>query len=230
MRLEFGALLVTLKKILEPRLLLKSAGVFALGVLMHLSVDWDNIEDLQRFDRAVKLLGSNMLRAVAPRALNRTGQMARTQVVRALAKQTGLKQKVIRKAVRTRSAFVSGAGDSLSFDLMTRGGEVGLIHLSPKEVEGGTVAMPFGKRTLYPEAFFRGGVFPGRRVMLRGKPRVMVRKGAARMPIMKAKSGVWIPKEMLQGETAEAFTRTVAQVLPRRLLHEVNRLTGGVLS
>ncbi|NBN62797.1 hypothetical protein [Pannonibacter tanglangensis] len=198
--------------------------------MTDLRITWDNIEDLRRFHEAVQQIGSNAMAQIAPRAINRAGSMARTRVIRALAKQTGLKQKVIRKAVRTRSAWGSDYGASYDYELITSGGEIDLKHFDPREVEGGTMAKPFGRQTMYPDAFMRGGVFPTHRVALRKVKGVVVRKTDARMPIMKAHSGVWIPKEMVQGETAQAFASTVAEVLPRRLAHEMNRLTGGVIT
>ena len=60
-----------------------------------------DVRDLERFGNMIGALGQDGPKAVN-RALNRTGDMARTRVVRELAKQTGLPQKTIRKAVKVK--------------------------------------------------------------------------------------------------------------------------------
>lgn len=45
-----------------------------------LTVRWVDVEGLRRFDNALKALGGFEMRKVANRAINRAGDMARTQV------------------------------------------------------------------------------------------------------------------------------------------------------
>ena len=191
-----------------------------------LTIRWADIEKLKGFEGALRSLASQHdMHNVARLAINRTGDMARTQVVRALIKQTGLKRQVIVKAVKvTRANF-----DRLNYVMTTRGGEISLKHFGPRETRRGGSAAPFGQRRLYPSSFMRGGTFPDRVVVARFKGHVFQRVGASRLAIEKLKSGVFIPSEMIKGETADVFRRTVAAQLPRRVEHELNRITGGLL-
>lgn len=155
------------------------------------------------------------------RAVNRTGAMADTQVVRALTGQTGLKRKIIRKAVHRRPATAGG----LTFVLWSAGGNVALKYFGAKETRRGVTATPWGQRKLYAGAFIKGGLFPRRVAIKRFGGAVLTRAaGAKRLPIKAIKSGVFIPEEMVKGATAAVFLKTVRAVLPRRLDHEFGRL------
>jgi len=194
---------------------------------MSLKVTWGDVEGLRRFDNMLRSLGDKEMRKVANRAINRAGDMAKTQVVRALTTQTGLKRKVIVKAIGKPKR--SEWGD-LTYTMTTRGGDVSLKFFDPKEGDIGVVAKPFGRSTVYPATFMRGGQWPGGRQGFIAGRHVFYRSEGARLPIAKAKSGVAIPAEMVKGATADAFTSTVARVLPQRIEHELMRLSKGALS
>lgn len=192
------------------------------------SVQWADIDGLRRFDNALKSLGDKKMREVANRALNKTGEQGRTQVKRALAKQTGLAQKFVVKHLKVkRSSWFD-----LEYRISSRGGDIPLKYFKPVEVAGGTRAKPFGKSTFYPDAFFRGGRFPEKRVALSGKMQghVFVREGLKRMPIMKAKSGVIIPEQMVKDASADAWRSTIARVLPVKIEDQIRQATDGVFS
>ena len=75
---------------------------------------------------------------VLPREINKVGARAKTQVIRNLTKQTGLPRKTIVKAVKTTLA----GGRRLSYEMVTRGGNIRLKFLAPKETRPGVVAKP----------------------------------------------------------------------------------------
>lgn len=75
------------------------------------------------------------------RALNRTGDMAKTQVVRALAKQTGLPQKTIRKVLRAKRA----SWQDLEYRLSASGGDVSLKYFKARETRRGVTALVRGE-------------------------------------------------------------------------------------
>ena len=197
---------------------------------MDLSASWENASGIRRFDNMLKQLPTAKQKLVQVRALKRAGNMARTQVVRALAKQTGLKQKIIRKAIGKPKP---PNFDSLTYVMATRGGEVSLKYFRARESRKGVTAYPFGKRTLFAGAFMKGGRFPNRKFVSKFHGGVFEADssssewGRAFKPV---RSNVWIPNEMVSGETARAFTQTVAIQLPRRVEHELSRMTRGVLS
>lgn len=151
------------------------------------------------------------------RALKHVGDKARTGMRRALAGQTGLRYGVMTRAVHGR---MQGG----SYVISSRGGEVRLKFFSPREGAGGVTHRSPRRPSPIRGAFMRGGA-PGHRVRLR-MGGVFMRTGAGRLPIAAVKSGVWIPKEMVTGASAEAFFDTARKELPDRLAHELMRILG----
>lgn len=197
-----------------------------------LTVRWTDVEGLRRFDNALKALGGYEMRKVANRAINRAGDMAKTQVIRALTKQTGLPRKTIVEAIKVKRSAHGGPDGGiggLEYRMTTRGANVSLKYFGARETRQGVSAAPFGQRQIFPETFIKGGRFP-KRVPLNMGGHVFKRIALVRLPIEKQTSDVAIPREMLKGETARVFQSTVASVLPRRLAHEINRATGGVFT
>lgn len=184
------------------------------------SVSEVDVKGLQRFENMLGALGAEAPKAVN-RALNRTGDMARTQVVRTLARQTGLPQKTIRKSVKVKRSTWS----DLNYTMSAAGGDVSLKYFKPRETRKGVSALVRGQRELYESTFLKGGSFTRGRVVLNMGRHVFLRVGN-RTDLEKQKSGVVIPAEMVDGATAEAFDRTVEVQLPRRLDHEISRLLG----
>ncbi|CAM5576576.1 hypothetical protein MAUB1S_09696 [Mycolicibacterium aubagnense] len=181
-------------------------------------VRWQDIRGLNRFDNAIKSLGDNS-RKVMQRALARGGDMVRTQVYRALTKQTGLKRNVIVRAVKVkRPSFTD-----LTYEMSASGGDIALKYFSPRETRAGVSAAPFGKRQVFPSTFMKGGLFPNRHGgVFHGH--VVKRVGSDRFPISIQKSGVIIPQEMVTGATAAAFERTAHIVVLKRVEHELARM------
>lgn len=195
--------------------------------MTSIEIAWRDIEGLKQFERALhKVHSQHEFGNAARRAVNRTGDMARTQVVRALSKQTGLVQKTIRRAVKPTRANYS----VIAYRMKSKGGNVSLKYFKARETRKGVSASPFGKRQVFAGTFMRAGRFPNRVSVARFGGHVFVRDGKGRTPISKVKSGVIIPAEMVKGETADAFKTSVAGNLPRRFAHELKRLTGGAFS
>lgn len=193
--------------------------------MLELQVRWAAVRGISRLVGALQTLGEQKFRVIGNRVVNRTGDMARTHVRKALTAQTGLKRSVIVKAVRvTRSTPAT-----LTYRMSAQGGDISLKFFSPRETRVGVSASPFGVRKVFPGTFIKGGRFPNRTgIVFHGH--VMRREGAARFPIVVQQSGVVIPEQMVKGETATGFQRIAQDVLLRRMLHEINRATGGVFS
>lgn len=205
---------------------------------MSISIRWENVEGMRRLDNAMGMLSSHQKHLSLQRAVNHTGDKARTQVIRALSSQTGLKRKVIVKAIRigrawgassSESSFVDGRG-SLEYVLSAKGGDISLKYFSARETLKGVTAAPFGKRKLFARTFIKGGRFPNRIEASGLNGHVYLRTGKGHGPLELQDSGVIIPAEMIKGATADAFMRTVEAELPKRAMHEINRLTGGIFS
>lgn len=198
---------------------------------MSIRIRWDDESGLKRLDNAMGMLSGQQKNVLLQRAVNHTGDKAKTQVIRALTKQTGLKRKVIVKAIRVKRAFLGGSvGGSLDYVMSARGGDISLKYFAARETRKGVTAAPFGKRKLIAGSFIRGGRFPNRVAAKGLNGHVYLRTGESHRPLEFQDSGVVIPAEMISGATASIFLRTVEAELPKRAMHEINRLTGGIFS
>lgn len=180
--------------------------------------------DVSSFKRLANMIQAASANAgpAMNRAVNRAGDMAKTAMIRTLAPQTGLRPKVIRKALRSKRASSLAGG---SYVIESRGGDVRLKYFSARETRKGVSAAPWSQRQIFAGTFIKGGRFPNR-VTLGMGGHVFKRTGAARKPIIAARSGVFIPEEMISGSSAAAFYATADRVLPERLAHELLRILG----
>jgi hypothetical protein len=148
------------------------------------------------------------------RAINHTGDKARTHMGRALAKQTGLKYGQVRQALRTIPANVA----TLVYRIIAKGGYLSLKEFGARQTRKGVSAAPWGKRRVFPHTFIIASL----------GGHVFERKGAARYPIRKL-WGPAIPAEMVKDQSRAAFEQTVEAELPARLTHEVDAILGGAV-
>lgn len=194
---------------------------------MTLSLEWsaEGRRSIRMMHDAMRVLGPARFGQVGARVVNRTGDMARTQVRRTLPRQTGLTRRVIVRAVHTFRA----SSATLAYTMTAHGGRIALKHFKARETRRGVSAAPRGERQVFAGTFMKGGRFPAR-VPLGMGGHVFERSGSARLPIEKVRSDVSIPEEMVTGATADAFERTARTVLPQRLRHELLRATGRVFS
>lgn len=200
---------------------------------MAISIRWEDVSGMRRLDNAMGMLTGAQKMVALQRAVNHVGGKARTQVIRALTKQTGLKRRTIVKAIRVKKAHIGSTngvsdGGSLEYVMSAQGGDIALKFFAPRETRRGVTAAPFGQRKLFAKTFIKGGRFP-KRVTAKGlHGHVYERQGAGRGPLHLKDSGVIIPAEMIKGATADAFMAAVEADLPRRAMHEINRLVGGI--
>lgn len=185
---------------------------------MGVTIKWAD-DTLKQYGKKIAALNTQFPK-VLPRIVNQVGNRAKTQVVRTLTKQTGLPRKTIVKAVNVSLA----GGTKLSYDMVTRGGNVRLKYLNPKETEAGVVAKPFGKSTLYPGAFLKGGAFPDRKQVDKFDGHAFYRLNKSGTHIAFARSGVVIPHEMTTGATLAAFKQTAGPLLKQRVEKAIGKL------
>jgi hypothetical protein len=170
--------------------------------------------DTKGFERLVSVmdLAGRNIKPALRRAINHTGDKARTQIGRALVKQTGIKYGKVRQALRTVPASTA----SLVYRIIAKGGYSSLKEFGARQVKRGVSAAPWGKRHLFPHAFISpalGG-------------HVFIRKGKGRGPIHKL-FGPAIPAEMVKEQSKAAFETTVATELPARLAVEIDAILAG---
>lgn len=179
-------------------------------------------EVLRRFHNRLGALGDEKAQLVLARALNREGKKIKTKVIRSLTKQTGLKRQVIVRAVRQKQAL----GSTLVYQLETKGGDIRLKYFRPRETKAGVIAYPWGSKHTYASKWMRAGQWPNR-VGLKWGGEVKERVGASRLPTHTVHSGVFIPKEMVQGATAAAFQASTPNVA-KAVEHELAYLLGNL--
>lgn len=178
-------------------------------------------------DDHVRLFGSRVAElqrrfpVVLPRIINQVGDRSKTQVIRALTKQTGLPRRTIVKAVGDPTR---ANGRQLSYEMVTRGGNIRLKYLAPRETRPGVTAKPWGKRQLFAGTFMRGGKFPNRKVVPKFDGHVYRRLNTSGTKITQARSGMFIPTEMTRDATRAAFERTAAPLLKVRVEAAIKKL------
>lgn len=178
---------------------------------------------MARYGQRLQALADGQGRMVLARALVHTGRKARTQVVRALTAQTGLKRQVLARAVREQR----GRGGDLAFILESRGGNVSLKYFKPRETRRGVSAAPWNARKVFSLTFNRSGwTWATRRASPKLNGHVFKRQGAARLPIAKVKSALYIPDEMVSGATVDAWEQVIGRDLAGRVGHELARVLG----
>lgn len=181
---------------------------------------------LERLGNQIGALGDKAELGIA-RAINHTGAKARTQMIRALVPQTGLKRRVIVKALREHKASPGG----LVYEIRSHGGDVRLKYFGARETARGVSAAPWSKRSIYPHTFMKAGWWPGRVVKPNWNGQVFERLGSKTSSGMDrfhvVRSGLFIPDEMVSGASAAAFNSMAARDLPARLEHELGRMLGG---
>jgi hypothetical protein len=184
-------------------------------------------DGLPRLEEAVKALGEGKARNAYRRAINEAGRDTKTPTQRALAKQTGLKVGVARKAFRVSKA----SSANLEYKLEGKGGFIRLKYFGARETRKGVSAAPFGQRKVFAHHFIRGGLFPGRQELGLGgqvfRPTRGTRWGR---DFETAKSAVRIPDEMVKGVTADAFERVGQTKLGEKIRRHVKLVTKGVLT
>jgi hypothetical protein len=171
----------------------------------------------RRFGAALSSLGERRARLVLARTLNHTGAKTFTAVKRALRAQTSIPAAVIARSMRARKAAGRG-GSALEYVITGRGSELSLKLFQPRQDDVGTSAFVWGRRQTYVGAFM--GPPPGV-IAPRLGGHVFHRISGSRLPI-EMTYGPSVPKEMVEGQTAEAF-ETAAAGIATRAAHEVAR-------
>lgn len=171
-------------------------------------------------DRNIKVYGKQIeelhsrFPLVLPRIVNQVGNRAKTQVIRNLTQQTGLPRATIVRAIGDPT---TARGRRLSYDMKTRGGNIRLKYLAPRETKLGVVAKPWGKPTLYFGSFMKGGLFPNRKTVGKFDGHVYRRLNVSGSRITQVRSGMFIPVEMTSGQTRRAFEAIAGPLLQERV-------------
>lgn len=193
---------------------------------MQISVSFKD-QILARYANQLGALGQGKAEKAIGRALAHTGTKARTAVRRALVGQTGLKAGVINRAVKS----MRGDAGAMSYVLRTEGGNVRLKFFGARETKEGVSAAPWNSRRVYAGTFKRAGWWPNRVNMPHWNGQVFRIAGGrtktGKQKFESVRSDLYIPDEMVTGETLAAFNGVINNDLVPRVAREVARLLPG---
>jgi hypothetical protein len=189
--------------------------------MVSIQIDAREIDAVARALSRLSMTGSAVALSMA---INHTGDRATTVVRRSVAKQTGASYAKVRAETKSYKASVS----RIVYDLVGKGERaVGLIHYGASQRAGGVSARPWGKRRVFPGTFIAAPAGRSAQVFRRtgeiGIATAGRYKGQRREKIAKL-YGPSIPVEMLRDKTPVAFQNAIAERLPGRVAHEVERL------
>lgn len=159
--------------------------------------------------------------------VNRVLTRTKARVIPALVQQTGLTKRIIVKAVQMSRA---SPGNPRGY-LWTKGGEISLRYFGAHEVNGGVQYTERGHTEVLGGHYFRrSGRSPNRFVVRKLNGQVFFSssgKWGVGEDLRVEKSGLWIPREMVDGATRQAFLDTVAHDLPQEIAVELLKLLPG---
>jgi hypothetical protein len=137
------------------------------------------------------------------KAVDEVGAKTRTQVIRAVAKQAGVKYGRAKSVISSKQAMGAGAGD---YEIIARDVTLSLKEFAPRQTAAGVSAAPWGKRRVFAHTF----IGPNGHIFVRA---MQGNKRVPRLPIHKL-WGPAIPKEMVKGETERVFYDSVDALFP----------------
>jgi hypothetical protein len=152
--------------------------------------------------------GAATFQSTAARELNTAGAAIRTQTIEAETDQTGLSKRTI---TRAQQATRASAGN-LTYVIRAGGGNVRLKFFKARETLPGVSAAPWNRRQVFAGTFIKGGRFP-KRVGLGMGGHVFQRTSGDRLPITGGRSGLYIGRELVTGQTAATFERASMTVI-----------------
>jgi hypothetical protein len=173
---------------------------------MRLIIDAQD-QVLARYGNALAALGEGRAGTALSRALNHEGDKGRTQVKRALVKQTGIKYGDVNKAMATIRATIA----TLTYALKARGDEINIAWFGGVQRRKGVSAAPWHKRRIFRHSFIvpRFG-------------RAFIRTSKSRLPIHPL-YGPNLARELVRDSSAAAWQGGVAHIVAR-VGHEIGRM------
>lgn len=167
---------------------------------------------LDAYWRDVYRLGESKARRIYSQAMNRKGRTGYTRVVRAIAKQSSIKQ----KDVRAETRFIRASPATLTTTIKGAGGAFPLRYFKAKQFNFGVRAKVWGRSQRFKSAFIYAGT-PKSGIPVSGG-NVFRRTSGSSYPI-KRMHGPAVPVEMLKDDSVDAFEDNA-----RAILTEVERL------
>ena len=167
---------------------------------------------LDHYWKIVSDIGEGKARKVFAMAMNKVGRKGYTSVVRALSKQTSIKQKDVRAATSFRRA----SPGSLATIINANGRPLSLKYFGAKQFAFGSRAKVWGKTQRFESAFIYAGTYRSGNPV--GGGHVFIRTSAASKPL-RTLYGPSVPNEIVKDDAYDAFEGSANEVLT-----EVTRL------
>jgi hypothetical protein len=162
---------------------------------------------LVKYGNALAALGEGRARTAMSRALNHEGDKGRTQVKRALVRQTGIKYGAVDKAIATIRATPA----TLTYALKVRGDETNIAWFGGVQRRKGVSAAPWHKRRVFRHSF-----------IVPKFGRAFIRTSKSRLPI-RPLYGPNLARELVKDSSANAWQSGVANLVAR-VGHEIGRM------
>ena len=175
---------------------------------------------LKRYANQIGALGKRKAHQALARAVNRTTHTVHGRVARAIVKQSSIPARIVRQQLSKQTVRL-GSGGALEGAVFASGRHVPLKEFRPRQFTWGVRVKLWGKQTRLKGMFIFAGTYrSGKHV---GNGHVFQRVTTASLPI-EMQTGPAVPIEMVRGESAKEFERTVTSMLPDRIAHEIGRL------
>lgn len=183
-------------------------------------------DHLASFSNMLAAVGEGAGRKAMARAVNRTTNTVHGRVIRAVAKQSSIPVKILRRSIRKRLAAHKGSGP-LQGEVYATGSPLSLKYFGAKQFSFGVRAKIRGKSERFPGMFIFGGNYRSGKPVAHGHVFQNTRgynSRAKRSNAIEKQFGPSIPEEMVRDESLRQFEMTVQTMLPARISHELGRL------
>lgn len=177
-------------------------------------------DELRRFQNMIGALGERQARVGLSRAVSRVTDMVKTRVIREVAKQSSIPQKIIRQSIKTTKPKQQGSGP-IQGVVAAKGNPISLREFRAKQFAFGVKARVWGEWKRFPGTFIWAGTYRSGQAVKGGH--VWQRTTAASLPIEMMR-GPAVPDELVKGESLKAYEQIVRDKLPERAMHELSRL------
>ena len=116
-----------------------------------------NVEFTKKLSKLFEEAGLSSTYAVS-KAIDEVGNKVKTQVIRTVARQAGVKYGYVGQVIHAKQAMGAGNGE---FKLVASDVTLSLKEFSPRQTRAGVSAAPWGKRRVFPHTFIgpNGHVF-----------------------------------------------------------------------
>jgi hypothetical protein len=168
-------------------------------------------DGLDRYGSQLLALADGQAARVLSDGLNKAGNLARTQVKRALVTQSGVKYRLIDQSTQTTLSTPS----TLTYSLAVSGEETNLNLFGARQTSKGVSAAPWGRRQIFDGAF----------IVEAWGGKVMRRASASRFPV----ASLWGPnlaREVLKERPLAAFETTLNERWAGQVARQLARHLG----